>query len=509
MGLRQPSKTGVLFAQAKVGAEQQKQARDRLKKPQALGGSAAAGTQMIAASTEAQQQATQEVKTETESAGKNLVAGNVGTATQTAFAAPSTPAPAVVKVASGESGDVGAVEQSEKDINTNITSLTNQINDLNDKLTNATAADAKAINEEKDRLNKLLQDYQDKLSKGNLGQIAGPSDIEQQLAEREELLASEGQRVAKLASIFGPGWNAQRYGGLASQIYGKDLEALEEQAAAGLEASDLAKRQADVAQEQYTEQLGTSKKAYEESLDTASKKVELLKKTPQELATYTREELTKLFGADVDKLFKFTSSDPKATVTNTNYSATKAALEQAKADQDTELSKVAGEKTKAQTKMEENFNAVDKEITGGGTGSTSDGVPRGGLIASKFNHTDKLIEALGKIGNEINSTINSSFRQNWNGISKDNLIIQGMRDKHAKFAGERMKFLDAINIARKEKNQTKLIQAFKELQNAQNNFYATMRSEASQLSHTGNKKFGPILSGLPGWTGSAALHKYK
>jgi hypothetical protein len=472
MGLRQPSKTGVLFAQAKAGAEQQQQARERLKKPQALGGSAAAGTQMMAASTGAQQQATQEVKTETESAGKNLVAGNVGTATQTAFAAPSTPAPTVVKVASGETGDVAAVEQSEKDINTNITSITNQLNELNDKLANSTAADAKAITDEKDRLSKLLKDYQDKLSKGNLGQIAGPSDIEQQLAEREELLASEGQRVAKLSSIFGPGWNAQRYGGLASQIYGKDLEALEEQAAAGLEASDLAKRQADVAQEQYTEQLGTSKKAYEESLDTASKKVELLKKTPQELAIYTREELTKLFGADVDKLFKFTSSDPKATVTNSNYSATKAALEQAKSDQDTELAKVEGEKSKAKTKMEENFGKTEKEIFGdvnskGGIQVMDDSIMQG------IRNSDEIVK-------KITNITNSWFASEWEGISRDSSIAEEVSKKSRELKRDLKKRSDEIELARKNKDTTKM-------QKLYNDYMTYAREKNKELANTFNQ----------------------
>jgi hypothetical protein len=481
MGLRQPSRTGVLFAQAKVGAEQQQQAREKLKQPQALGGSAAAGTQMMAASTGAQQQATQQVKTETESASKNLVANqNVGTATQTAFAAPSSaPTPTVVKAASGESGDVGAVEQSEKDINTNITSLTNQINDVNAKLANSTAADAKAINAEKDRLNKALKDYQDKLTKENLGQIAGPSDVEQQLAEREQLLASEGQRVAKLSSIFGPGWNAQRYGGLASQIYGKDLEAIQEQAATGLEASNLAKRQADVAQEQYTEQLGTSKKAYEQSLDTASQKVELLKKTPQELATYTREELTKLFGADVDKLFKFSSNDPKATVTNTNYSATKDALTQAKSDQDTELGKVAGEKTKAQNKMDADFSTAEKKIFGDANGKGGINIFNG-IIDTGITNSDRIIK-------KIDDITNSWYKKEWSGISKDSSIANEVRQKSYQLKRELKQIANEIENARKNKDTAKMQMLYNEYETYARQKNNELSNLFSQMSETARR----------------------
>lgn len=402
MGLRQPTKTAVFFKQAQAGAEQQKKAREQLKKSQALGGSAAAGTQMIAAATGAQQQATQQVRDTAQQAGKDLnvnpnaVGGSTtgmitGTPREQAFAGVTTggsgsdafvfdtppataPAPAspaktstgqvfvggigdrysvpstMPTIASGEGGDVGAVEASGTAVQNQITSITNQIDDLNTKIASADAADRKALQDEKNRLEGILKSYQEKMSKENLGQIAGPSDTEQAMFEREQLLASEGQRVAKLASIFGPGWNAKRYGGLASQIYGKDLEAIQEAAGVGLEAGEKAAREAGAAEEEYTGQLETSKKGYEERLANETKKLDLLKSTPQELAGYSRKELTDLFGKDiVDKLFTFSGTDDAAKVINTKVSETRNALTDRQTKLTDELTKLPGEKEKAQT----------------------------------------------------------------------------------------------------------------------------------------------------------------
>jgi hypothetical protein len=362
MGLRQPTRIGTFFAQARAGAEQQKEAREKLKKPQALGGAAAAGTQMVAAQTGAQQAATQQVKDTTTKATADLVAGNVGGQTATAITGGSTtPAPAVVKVASGEGGDVAAVDASSTAINNNITTINNQISALDERLRTANAEEAKAINDEKTRLNNLLKGFQEQLTKGNLGQVAGPSTFEQQLTEREALLASEGQNIAKLASIFGPRWVAGRYGGLASQIYGKDLEAIREAAAAGLTESEQAKRLREASLTQYGETLGASKKAFEEKLDTASNKLAILNKSPEELTGYTKDELVKLFGDDANKLFTF---DANGKVTGTLRSSTKAALEKTLKDQEAEKLKVGDERTTALNKADELFKTAESKIFG-------------------------------------------------------------------------------------------------------------------------------------------------
>lgn len=396
MGLRQPSKTSVFFAQAKAGAEAQKKAREELKKPQALGGSAAAGTQMVAASTQAQKQATQTVQQTGQQAGKDLVAKPIDSQTVTTITGkpsnattggagsdtitgggtvPAAPQTAQVytggvftdntgqdlKIASGESGDVEAVEASSAAIDTAISDIQKKIQEINDRLTTTEGIDRKSLQDQKDALDAKLKIYQEKLTKENLGQIAGPSTTEQQLAEREQLLASEGQRVAKLASIFGPDWNAGRYGGLASQIYGKDLEAIQEAAAAGLSEKERAARESASALEGYSETLKTGKESYEKTLADEAKKLDILKATPQELAGYTKDELTKLFGNAADRLFTF-DKDGKVIGTTT------ANVKKAYADRITALQseklKASAEKEKAKAtitkSLENEYFPVDK-----------------------------------------------------------------------------------------------------------------------------------------------------
>lgn len=484
MGLRQPSKTAVFFKQAQAGAEQQKKAREQLKKPQALGGSAAAGTSMVAAQTQAQQGATQQVQQTGQRATQELVANDAALGSSTAnyiagtqttvpssavaAALGSVPSSAVAggevkppetaptqpssgtrtaytggitgpagipeineaqktitdlqakfdklkdtpfytydpsvdvstnvfrqtqamlarnnelreiqtsidtqknKIKSfipsveglGQSGDITAVDATATQIQNNIDAITKQRDDINTALTNANVEDTKKLNDEKARLDALLKTYQEKLSKENLGQIAGQSDLEQQLTEREQLLASEGQRVAKLASIFGPGWNARRYGGLSSQIYGKDLEAIQEGAQAGLEKRKAAERAADFAEEEYQTTLETGKKGYEEKIKGAEDRLDILKKTPQELSGYTKDELKKIFNNDetlVNRLFKF---DKDGKVVDTKVSETRTALEERLTKLGTEKEKIAGERTTAQNVATQQFDEAKTSIFG-------------------------------------------------------------------------------------------------------------------------------------------------
>lgn len=446
MGLRQPTRIGTFFAQAKAGAEQQKEAREKLKKPQALGGAAAAGTQMAAAQTGAQQQATQQVKDTTTKATTDLVAGNVGGQTAMAITGgTATPVPSVVKVASGETGDVAAVEKSGTEINNNIAAINNQITALDTKLTSASTEEAKAINDEKTRLNALLTGYQEQLSKGNLGQVAGPSAFEQQMSERESLLASDAGNIAKLASIFGPRWVAGRYGGLASQIYGKDLEAIQEAAGAGLSEREKAKRLREASLKQYSETLGASKKAFEEKLDTASSKLDILKKSPEELAGYKKDELIKLFGEDANKLFTF---DANGNVTGTLRSSTRSALDKTLKDQEAEQLKVAGETTKAQTKKEEIFKTAEANIFGD--------TKSGGGIAAFKNQTSNAINNAQRIAEKIEDITNSWYKKEWSGISRDSWIAQEVRNKAGQLQNTLNKKAQEIEAARKNKDTTKM-----------------------------------------------------
>jgi hypothetical protein len=466
MGLRQPSKTATFFAQAGAGAQRQKEAREKLKTNQALGGSAGVGTQMVAATTEAQKAATAKVGTAGEAAAKDIVAKNVGGQTAAAIAGTPTTSgvasvytpPKLTTVASGETGDVAAVEASGKAVENEINTITSQINDLNTQLANANALEAKSINDEKTRLSELLKSYQDKLEKEKLGQIAGPSSFETEMATREQILADEGQDVAKLAAIFGPRWNAQRYGALASQIYGKDLEAIQEKAAAGLQEREESKLGTESALKQYSQQLSASKKAYEEKLDADSKKLELLKKSPQELTAYTRKEMEDLFGKDTaEKLFDFASSDPTATVTKTEASKTKQTLEEALKTQQSEQLKIAGETTKAQTKKEEIFKTAEANIFG-------DVNRKGGVDVFK-EQASRIIDNAQRIVGEIENITSSMFRKEWGGISRDSWTANEVRKKAYELKSTLNRKSKEIEEARKNKDTAKMQSLYEEYAN--------------------------------------------
>lgn len=526
MGLRQPSKTAVFFAQAKAGAEGQKKARDQLKTPQALGGSAGVGTAMIASTTGAQKAATGQVQAAGESAAKDLTIKpeNIGSSAVTAIAGTPTtaptggqPAPSQIKGATtsadfntesknitdkiskididlrdiedqlsgsktkdmfgrkiipsgqaltdllakqsqllndrnnlntslnalsaeagtiditklAESGDLSGLELAGTALSTAIDNITKDISNLDNLLETASDEDAKLIAAEKTRLNNLLQQYQDKITKENLGQIAGPSDTEINMLDREQLLASEGQRVAKLASIFGPGWNAKRYGGLASQIYGKDLESIQESASAGLEASKRAAREADVTQEQYKKQLKTSQAEYEKGIKTEENKLEILKKTPSELKTTTKDELIKIFGNEelVNKLFKF---DNNNKVIDTTASSTRKSLE----DRLTKLKETQGGLGDATTRAK---RVVTKQLTDEFTPVDEYGNPIKNKTStlydakSKFNLIDRSQDdknTFARLEGELTNAINNADRKEANRIMGliNNLAYESVKE---------------------------------------------------------------------------------
>lgn len=398
MGLRQPSKTGAFFAQAAAGTQQQEEARKKLKKPQALGGAASAGTEMVAAQTQAQKDVTGQVKEQTGKAATEVVAAPIKSTTAEVIATPiastESPIPSTqlegISRSSGfantmrmamaqhqktkdlmsidelaQAGDIAEIESRNIRHEQTINSINNQINNLNDQLKKATAADIKAINDEKTRLTNLLQSYQDKITKENLGQMAGPSAFETEMQAREQILAQRGDNVGKLAAIFGPSWSGKKRGALESQIYGKDLEAIQQQAAAGLSAKERATREGESALEGFTEQLGRSKKAFTETLDKESTKLDILKKTPEELAGYTKKELTELFGADqVKNLFSFSSDQSNATVTGTKLSSTRKELEDRLTKEKSAQEKIAGAKTTAQGVIDAKQIEAEESIFG-------------------------------------------------------------------------------------------------------------------------------------------------
>lgn len=488
MGLRQPSRTATFFKQAAAGAQQQKEAREKLKKPQALGGAAAAGTQMVAATTGAQQQATQQVQQTAQEAATNLVSKAAPTQTAMAVAGatdkgtglvnapqtkepiPGMPSKVVMSVASGEGGDLAAVQKSGAEINNAITGLTNEINAINDAIAKANAADQKVLLDERERLNTLLQTYRDKLSKENLGQIAGPSTFETEMEKREQLLASEGQNVGKLASIYGPRFDASKYGALASQVYGKDLEAIQQEAKTGLSESKRAKALAGIAQKEYTEKLDAGKKAYEKSLETETKKLDILKLTPNELSAYSRKELKELFGDQVDKLFKFDGTSDDAKATSSNVSAVRDILTKRKADLDTEKAKIGTEETKALGAFDESSKKIISNASAYTTG---------------FNNVSNNVRNLEEKMNEIEDSL---FGRKWSGWSKDTGIIRELKDIASNAQAKLRDYESQIKQAQKNKDikeMNRLVGEMKKYNDEQNNIVNAKWGELSDTARRG------------------------
>jgi hypothetical protein len=492
MGIRQPTRTGTFFAQAKAGAEQQKEARETLKKPQALGGAASVSTGMVANTTGAQKTATGELKTETGNVLTNLKVNpnNLGTGVVTTIvgkdgvpgtdAAGTTPAvapvPAVAGIAgpsadlsgktvvSGDSGDVGAVTASGQAVNNAITEITNQLNAINDKISAAGAQDVAALTAERTRLNDLLKGYQDKLTKENLGQIAGPSAFETTAETTARLLSEEGNNVGKLATIFGPRWNAQRYGGLSSQIYGKDLEAIQEEAGAALSESDRAKSEAGQSRKQYLEQIAANKKLFESDFSDEERRQELLKKTPLELAGVKKDELVKLFGKNADKLFTFNAD---GTVKGTTLSSVKDAYGTASKNLEAEKLKIGAEEGKAQGVSDKEFEKIKGEAFGT--------LNKTGAIDNNINYLNQKLKAAEKELNRIDST------PKWRRASGDSTRAWEARtasDVLRKGVAELNKLKKDAESALGEKNKTKLL----ELQNQIKKKSDELQREVNQIN---------------------------
>lgn len=478
MGLRQPSKVQTFFAQAAAGTQQQAQAREKLKKPQALGGSAAAGTAMVAATTQAQQAQTAKVGEAAQSASKDLVAkvptsqtaavitGQPATPAQTAAPGIAANVPAATDIMkTAESGDMAAVESTATAINANIDNITNQINDLNDKLRSASAADAAAINIEKDRLTKLLTEYQDKVTKENLGQIAGPSTFETEMEAQQRVLAEEGGgNIGKLKAAFGSRWTP-KYGGLQSQIYGKDIENIQEQAAAGLRERERSKIESEAALGEYGQTIERGKKGYEETLDTESKKLDILKSSPEQLSTMTKVELEKLFGADkAAQLFEFNA---QGTVSGTKTSKVRQALEDARKAAVTEQGKIESAKQTAKNKKVEEYAATYFPRDKYGTPLGNPDINKMKQTLNSANSTVEIYPELGpkldqyklSLANIENQLRNAVKRADKNEIDKALGLINTLRDEWKNDVGAAINaktksIIESDKKREKERNQT-------------------------------------------------------
>lgn len=500
MGLRKPSGWQTFTAQALSGASRQKKARDEMKDPnktkQALGGSASTGTEMVAATTGAQQAATKQVQSATTQASKDLAVdqSKLGTATTTAMTQGVKDAGGGFTQAqqmathgrdlggSVVDGDVSTVQTAVDKINTDIKTIEDQIADLDNRIKNATAQDAQKLQAEKDRLTEQLEIYNKKISEENLGKIAGTSTFEEDMLQREQLLASEGQRAAKLASIFGPGWNTKRYGALASQIYGKDLEAIEEAAGAGLSAREKAQRQAAAAEEEYGAQIDKSKEEFEKSLENEDRKVELLGLDNEGLRGVTEKEIRELFGDKADSLFTFKDgyvSGGKLTKTREILDKN---LKLRKEDKDI-ADKALEDAQKNKTKRE-------KDIVDGLFGVIAeDGtVQSKGAIETISIGTRDVDRNINRLLTNIEQTKNSYFAREWSGISRDHAILKNLAAKSSELVRRQNDYKRQLETARDNKDYTKMTELAKQMRENYQRVTKEIEADWGKLTDTIRRK---------------------
>ena len=234
--------------------------------------------------------------------------------------------------------------------------INNNIERINTLLTDASAKDAQKLQAEKDRLTKLRDEYVKKRDEENLGQIAEQSQAEIDAQNQAILLAERGpSNVSKLATVFGK--RSAMDPALASQIYDKDLEALQGEAAAALSESEQSKLAADQADKQYVEQIDASKKAYEEQFEDEDRKAALLAMTPNELKGVTQTEVEELYGKELaNKLFDFKDG----YVSDTTVSQTRVALDKKLTDLKNSKSKADQAKAKVVERLQNEFLPKDQ-----------------------------------------------------------------------------------------------------------------------------------------------------
>jgi hypothetical protein len=392
MGLRTPSRFSTFLSQAKAGAEKQKEARENLMQPgqatkSALGGKASAGTAMVTATTGAQQdatkkvqetqtQATKDLKVDPTKIGTNTVNTIVGSPVSTvtpemgndqdiisggpsgisALIPSDTKPPDLMALANNKDISSSDIDSKVSQIDSNIDTINNNIERINTLLTDASAKDAQKLQAEKDRLTKLRDEYVKKRDEENLGQIAEQSQAEIDAQNQAILLAERGpSNVSKLATVFGK--RSAMDPALASQIYGKDLEALQGEAAEALSESEQSKLAADQADKQYVEQIDASKKAYEEQFEDEDRKAALLAMTPNELKGVTQTEVEELYGKELaNKLFDFKDG----YVSDTTVSQTRVALDKKLTDLKNSKSKADQAKAKVVERLQNEFLPKDQ-----------------------------------------------------------------------------------------------------------------------------------------------------
>lgn len=521
MGLRQPSQIATFYKQAASGAEQQKKAREKLKQQtpagqpvQALGGSAAAGTAMVAATTGTQQQATEQVKQKGAELQTAVSADKITTPTATAAAYTGASsnvlgADAVQTSTSESIKDPSRVAEGTQTIKvlgrkfvipkyvikdsytSNIENLTqnqtkiqNSLDTVNAELAKhdegvqvLSAQDLKNLQSAKEQLMTEWQKFDDAIRKENLGDIGLQSAGEIEMEKRERVLAEEGDNIGKLASVFGPRFNARKYGALASQIYGKDLEAIQEAAAAGLSESKLSKQEASAAEKQYMSQLGSSKESVEKKVKSEQDKIDALNLGWEDLKNRgeTLKSLSKLFGTESEakKYFNF---DDKGNLVSDKRSKVRDELVTKKDSLTAELDKTTKKLDEQKGKqLDAEFKPLAQNILG--TVDATTGVRKGGTLTQAYDNLDKMGNVWTNQLDQYKKAEKTWLFKQHKGWSTDKWRIETKINIYNEFRGALSNLETKLNQAEKDKD----LKTMKDAQNQIDNLIKEYKRRDNEI----------------------------
>ena len=232
---------------------------------------------------------------------------------------------------------------------------------------------------------------------------------------------------------------------LASQIYGKDLEALQGEAAEALSESERAKIAAGEADEQYVAQLDASKKEYEEQFEDEDRKAKLLGMTPEELKGVTQKEAEELFGKDMaDRLFDFKDG----YISDAQLSKTREILQKNLAAKKELKTKAETDKDTAIANKEKQFTDIEKEVFGD--------VDNPGAISTFKDINQQQLSSISGRLEKVKEVLNSRWRRNWGGISKDSWILNELQQRALDAMKEQTRVRREMETARTTKDTAKM-----------------------------------------------------
>lgn len=504
MGLRQPSKFSVFKTAAEAGAERQKEARDKLKQAketntgQVLGGQAAAGTAMVAASTQAQKQSTENIyKTANEFVSKykpnlTLPTADVGGMIQSAQnlssgpRAMATPTGGItkggnavwstLKSGTGTEHEFSALSNQEaaarKDAETIQQTLT-ALDAIDEQIRKSNAKDQERLNREKERLEEILKTYVEKIENEKLGEIGTKSQSEINAEATQKMLSegTAGGEVGKLRALFGKR-NIGRFGGLASQIYGKDLEIMENIARSNIAESNKQKLLKDTALGQYKERIDTAQKDLATTLDDRKKAMEITEMGLAEARErgYTDDEIIRLLGDKVGQFFNTAVKNGKTILVSDKVKGVRELYQTEKDKTLKDAEELKGKKDKAGQKLQGqaesrgkrllgNVDPYTLESSGGYWHRIRDSI-NGSTITSKNGpgkaYWEKQLE-------NINKWKASGSTPNYKGITHDSGIIERQYKLANDFHGALDRLYNEIKSASDAKDYRRLVQYERDL----------------------------------------------